>query len=151
MKLNTRNFGEIKVDDDKVIHFEEGLPGFEHLHYFVFVDSEEGVFNYLQAVEDPDICFIITNPYTFVESYEPSIQENYFEKLGGGATEHFVLFTIVCLRRPIETSTINLAAPVLIQTEHKKGIQVILEDKKYHSKYKFINKQETEEEIACLR
>ena len=149
MKLNTRNFGDIEIDDDKIIEFEEGLPGFEHLHQFVFVDSEEGVFNYLQAVEDRDICFIITSPYTFMESYAPRIQENYFEKLGGGATEDFTLFSIVCLRRPLETSTMNLAAPILIQTEHKKGIQVILEDKKYTAKYKFMEKKEKREETAC--
>ena len=149
MKLNTRNFGEIEIDDDKIIDFDEGLPGFEQLHRFVFVDSEEGIFNYLQSVEDMDICFIITSPHTFVEEYAPRIQESYFEKLGGGATESFTLFSIVCLRRPIETSTMNLAAPILIHTEYKKGIQVILEDKKYTAKYNFMEAIEKGEETSC--
>lgn len=149
MKLNTRNFGDIEIDDDKIIEFEEGLPGFEHLHGFVFVDSDEGVFDYLQAVEDMDICFIITNPHTFVEAYAPRIQESYFEKLGGGATEDFTLFSIVCLKRPLEASTMNLAAPILIQIEHKKGIQVILEDKKYTAKYKFMETMEKGEKTSC--
>lgn len=149
MKLNTRNFGEIEIDDEKIIHFDEGLPGFEQLHRFAFVDSEEGIFNYLQAIEDTDICFIITSPYTVMEAYAPRIQESYFEKLGGGATESFALFSIACLRRPIETSTMNLAAPILIQTEYKKGIQVILEDKKYTAKYKFMETIEKGEETSC--
>lgn len=140
MKLQTRNFGEIEIQDDKMITFEEGLPGFEHLHHFAFIDSEEGTFNYLQSVEETEICFIITSPYTFKEDYAPNIRESYFEKLGGGNNEDFILFSIACLRRPIEESTINLAAPLLIQTEYKKGIQVILEDKRYTTQYPIIEK-----------
>ena len=149
MKLETRNFGEIEIDDDKIIEFHEGLPGFEHLQRFAFIDSEEGTFNYLQSIEDTEICFIITNPHTFMEAYAPRIQESYFEKLGGGETESFTLFSIVCLRRPIEASTMNLAAPILIHTEYKKGIQVILEDKKYPARYPFMSSVEKGEKTSC--
>lgn len=139
MRLNTRNFGEIEVEDQKVIMFEEGIPGFEMLKKFTFVDSEDDIFNYLQSIENTDICFIIVDPYKFVKDYAPVINESYFQKLGGGASEEFVLFSIVCLKNCIEESTINLAGPLLIHSEYKKGVQVVTEDKKYRVNHKLIN------------
>lgn len=139
MKLVTKEFGEIEVLPEKIITFEEGLPGFEMLHRFILINSEEGIFNYLQSIDDADIRFVITDPYQFSESYAPVINESYFEKLGGGDDEEFAVFSVVCLRDPIEESTINLAGPILIQLEYMKGIQVITEDKKYSARYKLIN------------
>ena len=139
MKLTTRNFGEIEIAEEKIIVFEEGLPGFETLHRFIFIDSEEGVFNYLQSIEDGDLCFVITDPYQVFKEYAPVINESYFEKLGGGKNEDFAIYSVVCIRDSIDESTINLAGPLLIQTEYKKGIQVITEDRKYSTKHKLVN------------
>ena len=148
MKINTRNFGEIEIDQEKIIEFDEGLPGFEELHHFSFIDSEEGVFNYLQCVDNTDVCFVITDPYEVDEHYAPIINESYFEKLGNGKNEEFVLFSIVCLREPISESTINLAGPLLIHAENKKGIQVITEDKKYSTKEKLFKRQNEVSDIC---
>lgn len=140
MKLTTRNFGEIEVLEEKLIIFEEGLPGFEALHKFVMIESEEGVFHYLQSVEDTNVCFVITDPYAFFESYAPTISEKYFEKLGGGEDDDFAIYAVVCIKDPLSESTINLAGPLLIQTEYKKAIQVITEDKQYSPRQKLIKK-----------
>lgn len=139
MRLATRNFGEIEIAEEKVIVFEEGVPGFEGLHRFVLIDSEEGVFNYLQSLDDGNICFVITDPYQVFKEYAPVINESYFEKLGGGRDEEFAVYSVVCIRNSIDESTINLAGPLLIQTEYKKGIQVITEDRKYNTKHKLID------------
>ena len=139
MKLNTKNFGEIEIEDEKVIIFEEGIPGFEMLKQFIFIDSEDNVFNYLQSIENTEVCFIIADPYQFVKDYAPIINESYFQKLGGGENEDFALFSVVCIKSCIEESTINLAGPLLIHSEHKKGVQVITEDKKYKVNHKLMN------------
>lgn len=139
MKITTRNFGEIEIEEEMIITFEEGIPGFEMLRRFVFIDGEEKAFNYLQSVEDGEICFVITDPYQLFKEYAPVINESYFEKLGGGKDEEFAIYSVVCLRDSIEESSINLAGPLLIQTEYKKGIQVITEDRKYSTRHKFID------------
>ena len=140
MKLNTRNFGEIEIKGEKIITFEEGLPGFETLRQFAFIESKEGVFNYLQSLEEANLCFVIADPYLIFQDYAPVINESYFEKLGGGDNDVFAIYSIVCIREDIADSTINLAGPILIQTEYKKGIQVITEDKKYSVRQKLIGK-----------
>lgn len=130
MKIATR-FGEMEIDKNKIIYFKEGLPGFEMLKQFVLLEDEESNFCYLQSVEDKDIAFTIISPEHVKSDYTPCIGENYFEKLGGGTTDEFVLYNIITLRNPIEESTINLQAPLLIHIERRLGVQVIVEDKHY--------------------
>ena len=41
MKIKTRYFGEIDLDDSKIVHFENGLFGFEeYKDYTILYDSE---------------------------------------------------------------------------------------------------------------
>ena len=131
MRLYTRNFGEIEVNQDKIIKFKEGLPGFEDLQQFILLESSKGTFYYLQSIQDGDICFTIINPYEVKEDYAPIISEEYFEKLGGGESKEFQIYSIVCLKDPIQESTINLAGPLLIHVDNRLGVQVVTEQKMY--------------------
>ena len=137
MKIETR-FGEMEIDENKIIYFKEGLPGFERLKQFILLEDEESNFCYLQSVEDKDIAFTIISPEYVKSDYAPCIGESYFEKLGGGATDEFVLYNIITLRNPIEESTINLQAPLLIHIERRLGVQVIVEDKHYKVRENFM-------------
>ncbi|MBE6024129.1 MAG: flagellar assembly protein FliW [Cellulosilyticum sp.] len=139
MKMNTRNFGEIEINKDKIITFKEGIPGFEELHQFIFMDSQNPTFHYLQSIENGDICFVIVNPYELKQDYAPIINEEYFEKLGGGSDKQFALYSIVCLKNPIEESTVNLAGPLVIHIENKLGIQVVTEEKMYSTRHKLVD------------
>ena len=41
MKIDTKYFGEIEIDNDKIIHFENGIMGFEEYKDFTLLyDSE---------------------------------------------------------------------------------------------------------------
>ena len=42
MRITTRFFGEIEIDDQKILHFEEGLIGFENLKKFTLIYNSEG-------------------------------------------------------------------------------------------------------------
>ena len=142
MRIDTRNFGDIEVNKEKIITFQEGIPGFENLKKFIFIEEIGGQFHYLQSIEDGDVCFVITDPSCFKKDYAPIIKESYFEKLGQGGNDAFSLYTIVTLRKEVEDSTLNLAAPLLIHVENKQGVQVILEDTSYTTRYKLVSLSE---------
>ncbi len=130
----------INGQKNKVITFEEGIPGFEELTQFTLLEEEKtDTFVYLQSIENEHICFVITDPYKFKEDYAPVINESYFDKLGGGADEEFALYAVVCLKENIEESTLNLAGPILIHTKNMKGIQVITEEKIYRTKHRIVD------------
>ncbi|MGL4345300.1 MAG: flagellar assembly protein FliW [Cellulosilyticaceae bacterium] len=117
------------------IIFKEGIPGFETLTRFIIVEEGDGIFYYLQSVEDQAIAFPILSPYAVKSDYAPRIQESYFEKLGGGVTADFTLFVIATIREDISQSTINLKAPLLIHIERKVGVQAIVDDGQYQSRH----------------
>lgn len=131
MKVQTRNFGEIEIDEEKVITFKEGIPGFEELRKFILMEDEESEFCFLQSIEDGRIVFTVIEPYKIKEDYKPAINEGYFEKLGGGYTEEFTLYNIITIREKLEDTTINLNAPLLIHVERRLGVQAITEDNTY--------------------
>lgn len=137
MTLQTR-FGRIEIDKDKIIEFKEGIPGFETLRKFILIEDEESKFCYLQSVEEGAIAFTIISPEWVKSDYTPCIGESYFEKLGGGKTEDFVLYNIVAVRQPIEETTVNLQAPLLIHTTRRLGVQAIVEGKDYQVRHKLI-------------
>lgn len=137
MKLQTR-FGEIEIELDKAIEFKEGIPGFEHLRKFILIEDAESKLCYLQSVEEGAITFTIINPEWIKSDYAPCIGESYFEKLGGGKTEEFALYNIVAVREPIEETTVNLQAPLLIHTNRRLGVQAIVEGKQYQVRHKLI-------------
>ena len=137
MKIDTLIFGSIEINEDKVITFNDGLPGFESLKQFTIIEVEETKpFKHLQSLESKGICFTIIDPYFLKEDYAPIINESYFEKLGGGIDIEFVVYSIVTLKTSIEESTVNLAGPLLIHVENKIGVQVITEDLTYTTKHK---------------
>ena len=41
MKLTTRVFGEIDIEDEKIINFEDGIIGFPDLKKFTLIYDEE--------------------------------------------------------------------------------------------------------------
>lgn len=44
MKINTHQFGEVEYSEDLVINFAEGLFGFENLHKYLFIKTEDELF-----------------------------------------------------------------------------------------------------------
>ena len=71
MLIRTLNFGEIEVPDDKVLHFEEGLPGFARIQQFTLLEVEEvRPFLYLQAIGDPPIALLVVDPRLIDSAYQ---------------------------------------------------------------------------------
>ncbi len=72
MRLMTKHLGEIEYEQEAVISFDEGLPGFENVRSFVLILSEDAElpFHYLQSVDNPSIAFVVTSPFLFVGDYD---------------------------------------------------------------------------------
>ena len=142
MELLTRNFGTITIEEEKVITFKEGIPGFEKLTRYMLIEDTEDTaspFIYLQSIEDGKICFVLISPGLLVEDYNIEMKESYILALGEGKAEDFNMFVIVTAKNNFEESTVNLLAPIIIQHETRKGMQIILENTAYKTKHKIID------------
>lgn len=139
MKIQTSRFGEMEVDE-KIIVFENGLLGFEDVKKYVLLNDADTAFYWLQSVEKPDLALPCMTPYNVCEDYEPVISEEVFKKLELENDDDALLLCVVVIPQDISKTTINLRAPVIINTANCKAEQVILEDNRYEIRH-FVFKQ----------
>ena len=149
MVLNTRNFGEIEIDDRKIITFQDGIPGFfDDRHFVLFkhgmeetdefeddTDSEEDYFWWLQSVDDGDVAFVLMDVFMVMPDYEPHVDDEEMDLLGEYDPEHFVVYNIVSISDDPAKISVNLKAPIIINVKERIGRQVVAENEDYPIRY----------------
>ncbi|MFK7694753.1 flagellar assembly protein FliW [Paenibacillus sp. HJGM_3] len=139
MLVNTVRFGELELEADQIITFEQGLPGFEHFRTFTLLTPDpELPFTFLQSLEDGEVAFILTNPFLFYDDYEFELTPETVEQLQVAAPKDVTVWSIVSITDELATSTINLLAPVVIHENARLGKQVILHGSGYVTKHPLI-------------
>ncbi|GAB4072947.1 flagellar assembly protein FliW [Barrientosiimonas marina] len=134
MNLQTKYLGEIDVDQDKMLHFPSGLPGFIDEKQFALLEMPGNpVFQVLQSVKTPDIAFIVVSPYQFYQDYVIDLDDRSAISLDISHASDVIVLTIVTVKEPLEASTLNLKAPIIINSQNNKGEQYILTTDAYPS------------------
>ena len=140
MKANTRIFGEIEIEDEKIITQEKGMIGFPDLNHFALIFDEEKeqkdtTIMWLQSMDEPDIAFPVMMPHVVKEDYDPNVSEAAIAPLGDLTPENTYLLVTVTVPRNIKEFSVNLKAPIIINMDNHKGMQLIVEDD-YPVKYR---------------
>lgn len=139
MNIQTKYLGDVEVSETKIIEFSSGLPGFiEHTKFVLLNLPENSVFQVLQSTETPSIAFIVTNPYHFYQDYMFDLDNNIVENLRIESDKDVIVLAIVTLKEPFNKSTMNLKAPIIMNLQHKRGKQYILNMEDYPSKAAFV-------------
>jgi flagellar assembly factor FliW len=128
MKIKTKPYGEVEIAENKIIYFEEGLIGFENVKKYVLLDTEDkdSPFKWLQAVERPDLAFVIIPPTLFKFDYKLEVRKDDLERIGLSDPSKAVVFAIVVIPHDNpENMTANLLGPVVINPEKMIGKQMI--------------------------
>jgi len=137
MELNTKHFGIIEIDENSIIDFPEGVPGFEYVKKFVLLGNpdDDSPFQWLQGVDYTDLAFAIIDPRFFKPDYEVDIDESDVEFLEIKDEKSVLIFAIVVVPEDLTKMTANLRAPILINVKNKKGKQVVMEHSNYEIRH----------------
>ena len=133
MKADTRLFGEIDIEEEKIITLENGMIGLPEFQKFALIfDEEKGMKSssimWLQSMDDPQTAFPVMQPNTVKPDYNPTVNDEVLSPLGELKEENtYVLVTLTAASDVKETS-VNLKAPIVINTDTRKGCQIIVED-----------------------
>ena len=141
MKIGTKYFGNIEIGEEKIIHFENGVLGFEdYKDYTILYDNEKekSFFSCLQSTEESSLAFPIVNPFNVVESYNPQINDDMLESIGGISDEDTVVFLMATIPEDVKQASVNMKAPLIINASSRKGVQVIAEGQEYEIKHKLL-------------
>lgn len=136
MRIQTRYHGEIQLAQEEIIHFSKGIPGFPNENKFVLLSlPDQSLLSIMQSVNTPELAFVLTNPFSFTEKYEFTLDDGTIEQLSIVNQEDISVFSIVTVHDPFEKTTANLQAPIILNGKNNEAKQVILNDTKYKIKY----------------
>jgi flagellar assembly factor FliW len=141
MLINTRDFGEVDIPDEELLTFPTGLFGFEDVKTFALLSplGEEVYPKWLQSAEDVAPCFVVFEPSAVCESYAVKLEpadEKLLKlmkplKFSGFAydnkgMEGLQLLVIATVPHDFRKTTLNLKAPIVINTDNNLATQVVL-------------------------
>ena len=134
MELITKARGKITVSEDHLITIPEGLFGFEQYTKYALVDSDYEPFLWLQSCENPNLAFLIVDPFLICNEYETDIDDASLNKIGITKPEDIIIMTIVTVPQDGSTITANFQGPLVINKKNHKCMQAILSDNRWSTK-----------------
>lgn len=136
MKIQTRYLGDIEIQSEKIIHFENGIPSFLDEKKFILLPFNESTpFYILQSIKTPELGFVVVSPFDFFPDYQVKLADSTIEALKIINEADVAIFTILTVQEPFTNTTVNLQGPVVINTNNQKAKQISLNDSNYHTKH----------------
>lgn len=132
MNINSTRFGALDVPEDNILKFCDGIPGFPEEKKFAFLSQgEDSPFAFLQSIANPDLTFVIVEPFSFIKDYTFNLADELVSELELSNENPPHIFNIVTVRETIQNATVNLVAPIVVNWHKKIAAQIILEKTSY--------------------
>jgi flagellar assembly factor FliW len=148
VNIATSRFGEIQVDETKIIDMRDGILGFEHLKKFVLHrEDEKNPFWWFQSLDEGTVAFVVINPFIAKVDYEPVLDDYDTRLLGIKSVEDVVMLAIVTIRQTPFSVSVNLRAPIVINAKKRIAKQVVLEDTAHPIQY-YLKPADSDEDIS---
>ena len=135
MKIRTKPYGEIEVDEKQRLTFPEGIIGFEGIGDYFLIDSKEGPFYWLQSAQHAELAFLLINPRLFLDDYKLQVRSEEIQLLQPEAEDDLLDFAIVTVPEDPDKISANLMGPVIVNRKTRVGMQVISENDAYGVKH----------------
>jgi len=133
MQIETLRFGPVEVDIEKMVEFDEGIPGLEQYKKYALLQFEESYpIVWLQSIEDTGICLPVLDTFSVLPDYVFDIDESDVKALKLNDPEELHVVSVVVIPDDIQGMTVNLAAPIIINTLTGKAKQVVLSGSEYN-------------------
>jgi len=140
VEIDTRIFGRIAIEDDKIIRFDHGILGFPDLREFTLIFNEDkgadSSIKWLQSLQEPGFALPVMNPDLVIPGYNPKFEADFLKPLGDNLdSENILMFVTVTVPKDITKTTVNLKAPIIVSIENLKAVQLICDDDEYSVKH----------------
>ncbi|MCL2198992.1 MAG: flagellar assembly protein FliW [Defluviitaleaceae bacterium] len=129
----TKHFGEITYDPERIITFNEGIPGFPESTRYLFMseNKDEDMFFYLQSLDDGDVAFTLMDVYKVLPDYDPKVEQEEIDELGPLSDSPLLIYNIVVIPDYVRHMRVNLRAPVVMNLNTGLGKQMICTNEDY--------------------
>ena len=125
-------FGTFTVDEDDIVTFAHGLPGFERCRRFVLVSAPSlDPFTCLHGIDAPEPSFLTLDPRRVVPGYDIPLGDGDRHRLGASGSGRAPLLWLAVVHIDDTSVRANLKAPIVINAERMVGLQVMTADTAY--------------------
>ncbi len=135
MKITTRVFGEIDIEEAKIIHFQGGIVGFPDLTDFALIhDAEkdgETPIRWMQSMQEPNFAMPVMDPLAVYPDYNPVVEDELLKPIGSLNPDSVLVLVTLTVPKDVTKMSINLQAPFVINADERKAIQLIVDTDKY--------------------
>ncbi len=141
MLVNTKHFGKIELDESKIIHFENGIIGFEDYKDYTLLYDDEGDerpdISWLQSLDEVALAIPVISPFLVKPDFNPEVEDELLKPLGELTEDNIVVLVSITVPSDIEKISANIKAPFIINSSTRNGAQIIVENPSYEVKYRF--------------
>ncbi|MDD2972745.1 MAG: flagellar assembly protein FliW [Lachnospiraceae bacterium] len=139
MIVNTKIFGEVTIDDHRIIHFINGIIGFPELKDFTLIhDQEQGDqagIRWMQSIQEPAFAMPVIDPLSVMLNFNPQVNDELLTPLGKIEPDEMLVLVTITVPGDISQMSVNLRAPIVINSGNRKACQIIVEGEQYAVKY----------------
>jgi flagellar assembly factor FliW len=137
MNVETTRFGNVEIDEERVITFPAGLLGFSSFGRFALLQpDDEGIFFWLQSIDAPELAFVVTDPSLWVSDYQATIRRDQLDQLEIAEPDDAQVFVIVNKYDRILTA--NLQGPLVINLKNCQAMQLVIADRRWTTRHQIV-------------
>lgn len=137
MIIQSTRFGELDVMDTNIITFPQGLLGFPNENSFVLIPHEsDSPFAFLQSTSEPNLTFLMLDTLNLSKEYEFTIDDTTIQELNLSTDNLPQIYNIVTTAKTEEDMTVNLLAPIIVDTTQRLAKQTVLENVAYQTRHR---------------
>jgi flagellar assembly factor FliW len=139
MKIETTRFGTIEAADDELIRFRSGIIGFPEEQLYVLIPhGTSQTIAWLQSAKTPSLAFPVVSAHAFIADYPDVPLQPIMRRMDIGENIEDLAIMVVMSAPRGHHATVNLLAPLLINSRTRHGSQAFLDGSKYSTRELFV-------------
>lgn len=136
MKINSAQLGQLDYEEKDIIHFKNGLYGFEQYTKYLYIQNDsDSIFSYLQSTENQGITFIVVNGYETVNNFELKVSKKDLEEIKIEENDDVCSLLIVTVPKDVSRISVNLLGPLVVNAKERLGKQMISLDPSHTTRH----------------
>jgi flagellar assembly factor FliW len=142
---------DLPYDESDIFTFKEGLIGLPHLRRMVLVRQLDIFpFLWLASLDDSEIAFLVIDARTLYPDYRPAIADDVRARISLDSEATPLALAIVTIAQDWTRSTVNLRAPLFVNTAAMSGAQAALVSTAYKLDEPLPLSSETTEPVTAV-
>jgi flagellar assembly factor FliW len=149
MRVETKPYGVVEVDERQKLFFPYGILGFEQLKHYFLLDARQQPFYWLQSADAVEVAFVLINPRIFKPEYTLEIPREELEEIGIENIDNALDFVIVTIPDDPSKMTANLQGPIIVNRKTRVGRQSISLNPKWMVRHIIMEELASAEQTRC--